>query len=243
MTTLKLPSIEFSRAIWIAVSCLIAAGLALVATPRSQQVSAVASLEENVPGSFRDWTLVPSSLVQTGLTPTAQRANESANATYDQVVMRTYQNGSGNKVMLSVAYSQSLRQEIKIHRPELCYVAQGFQVLSLSDARFPLYGGPTHSPITGKRMIAVSGDRMELVSYWIRVGDIFTENALQSRLHIFLKGLHGEIPDGVLVRVSQILPKGAPSEEQEKAFTSQERFLVDLIDSTPAAGNLLLVRR
>lgn len=243
MTAFSLPALEFRKAVWIALLCVLAAGLAVIATPVAQRSAAAVSLADELPSSFGGWTMVPTSLVQTGLTPTAQRANDSANATYDQVVMRTYENGSGDKVMLSIAYSQNLRQEIKIHRPELCYVAQGFQVPSLADVRFALFGSAAHVPVTGKRMVATAGDRVELVSYWIRVGDIFTENALQSRLHIFNRGLHGDIPDGVLVRVSQIVPKESSSDTQEKAFVLQERFLVELVEHTTAAGNLLLVRR
>jgi len=58
--------------------------------------------------------------------------------------MRAYQNSQGQIVYLALAWGEQQRQEVKIHRPDLCYVAQGFKVWRLSGLQ---------SVATGKRGI------------------------------------------------------------------------------------------
>ncbi len=51
---------------------------------------------------------------------------------YDDVLMRAYGNSQGDIVLLAVAYGRNQRQEVKIHRPDVCYTAQGFQLVERS---------------------------------------------------------------------------------------------------------------
>ena len=66
----------------------------------------------------------------TAIDPRSQRPGETdPEAPYDDVLMRSYTNAHGEVVMLALAYGRHQRQEIKIHRPELCYTSQGYAVL------------------------------------------------------------------------------------------------------------------
>jgi EpsI family protein len=141
---------------------------------------------------------------------------------YDQVLMRSYGRSDGTIVMLALAYGRNQRQEVKIHRPELCYVAQGFEVvdrkigtLRLSDTR----------GIEAYRIVARGRDRVEPVTYWIRIGDRVVRNAWDSRMKILRDGLKGTVPDGLLVRASSLTRSTG---DIPAAHEIQEQFLGDL---------------
>jgi hypothetical protein len=87
------------------------------------------SLEQTVPLKIGDWTALKEGVPQMALAvaPDGQRSEEQP---YDEVVMRTYVNSHGEQVMVALAYAREQRQEVKIHRPEVCYQAQGYKNLS-----------------------------------------------------------------------------------------------------------------
>lgn len=193
-------------------------------------------LDQGVPHSFAEWVTTPSPLAQADLT-VAGNAGQRTNANpYDEVVTRTYVNTQGQHVMLAIAYAAEQRQEVKIHRPDLCYPAQGFQQTSW--AQEPLSGiRGAHGPITAVKLVVQRRDRTEAVLYWLRTGSNYGQRMWDGRMEILKEGLQGRIPDGVLVRASRIirLPDEAP-----QAFSDLERFLTQLTAaSSPAALALL----
>ena len=106
--------------------------------------------------------------------------------------------------MLAVAYAHRLQQSVKIHRPEVCYAAQGFEVRDLASVQ---------APFAARRMVASRRGLDEQVLYWIRVGPQHSDNVFQSRWLILSRGLRGLSTDGALVRVSAIRQPGeAPAE-------------------------------
>ena len=124
---------------------------------------------------------------------------------------------------------------MKIHRPELCYVAQGFQVGAKEHAALALNDGRS---VALTRLIAQSSNRVEPVTYWIRIGEEISQSAWQSRLAILREGLRGRIPDGILVRVSTPYPKGQLAPH---GYGIHSEFLRDLLSSLePRAQRLLL---
>jgi EpsI family protein len=155
---------------------------------------------------------------------------------YEATLMRTYVNGAGQRVMLALAYARRQSQDIRIHRPEVCYEAQGFQILAMQPADFRLGRGA--DAITGVRILARNRDRFEAVSYWIRVGGQFPRGAFETRWNTFRQGLSGHIPDGLLVRVSSI---DSSANGSEAAYQVQERFLADLVNALPPVAARLLV--
>ena len=141
-------------------------------------------------------------------------------------------------MVLALAYGAHQRQEVKIHRPELCYTAQGFEVMRRSPIDVPLSGGLV-PPAQGARMLVRGADRVETVSYWIRIGNLYSRSPWKTRSHIFTEGLRGRVVDGMLVRVSQMLPDLASATPQR--FALQEQFLGELVAAMPPAARRLLV--
>jgi EpsI family protein len=193
-------------------------------------------LAQTVPSAFGDWKEVSSVAEQ--VDPARNADEPSMDRPYDDVLMRTYGNSRGDIVLLTLAYGRNQRQEVKIHRPDVCYTAQGFQLISRSAVSFPMTG-PGGRQVEGMRMLVSAPGRMEAVSYWIRIGDVFTDNAWAIRYHIFQQGISGRAVDGMLVRASQIV-SGADSASPER-YRLQERFLADLVRALPQPARRQLV--
>jgi len=225
------------RVVLVAIGLMIASAEAWLLTPRVRQHDVVAPLANLVPVEFAEWREIP--LASDAVDPRAQLPGETdREAPYDDVLMRGYTNPRGDIVVLALAYGSHQRQEVKIHRPEICYTAQGFEVLRRTPVDLPLTG-VSAQPARGARMLVRGADRVETVSYWIRIGDLYSRGAWRTRSHIFTEGLSGRIVDGMLVRVSQIVPDAASATPQR--FALQEDFLAQLVRALPANARDLLV--
>ncbi len=105
-------------------------------------------LDKAVPEQFGDWRTLPNPLIQADLSTDGATSTDQP---YDEIVSRTYVNSSGDVVMMALAYGKNQRQEIKIHRPELCYPAQGFKVVALKPAVFEgIHSALSGSDVVGK---------------------------------------------------------------------------------------------
>ena len=217
-------------------------GVAMIATavgvqwlqPEPAATTGRATLAQSIPAQFGDWKEVPFTGDQ--IDPGINTADEPKKKhPYDDLLMRAYGNSHGDVVLLAVAYGRNQRQEVKIHRPDVCYTAQGFQLVERSPVSLPVSGAAIH----GMRMLVKAPGRTEAVSYWIRIGDAFTENGWAIRYHIFKQGLAGKAVDGVLVRASRIEQGSAvPSGTR---YRVQEQFLGDLVRALPPRARRLLL--
>lgn len=229
----KVLNIPLLHGIVITVLLVFTAIAAAFATPRFNTLKIPPVLENVVPMQFSEWKNKPNPYAQVSVNTFAQNISD---AIYDQVLMRTYQDSAGNQVMLAVAYAGEQRQEIKIHRPEVCYPAQGFEMLGIHDHVFNIRGYAT--PINGKRLIFKKGNKIEAISYWIRLGNIFPMSGLEMRVKILKEGLKGNIDDGVLVRVSTLIDDESAA---TAAYQLQEKFIADLISRVAVVSPNLLV--
>mgnify|MGYP001273119669 CR=1 FL=1 len=217
-----------SRAFVILSAMLLAAVAAILLKP-SQNIEGQygqVDLETLIPKQFGDWNAVSSNLVQTSLSIRREGEATAVNP-YDDILMRTYENSEGRQMMLALAWGKTQRQEVKVHRPEKCYTAQGFKVQGLIPTVFNNIKGAS-TPVIGKRMIALGGHRKEAVSYWIRLGDIFPSTGLETRMKIFNDGLRGKLNDGILVRASTVINQES---EASEAYREQEKFLGELVNN------------
>src|SRR5262249_29654465 len=145
-----------ARSYLISALMVTAAGLSWLFVPHLDAAPTGPTLSSIVPIAFGDWkelrTGVP--LVD----PRARGAGEPDQQNpYDDVLMRAYVNGRGDVVLLALAYGRNQRQEVKIHRPELCYVSQGFKLLTEADARFQVPAA-AHGHIDGRRMLMTTAN-------------------------------------------------------------------------------------
>lgn len=211
---------------FVAVAIIASILVSIALTPPQAEIRAPLRLEDHIPRDFGDWVEKKSPVVQVAL-DTGE--GTSMNQPYDQVVMRAYQNSNGEQIYLAVAWGENQRQEVKVHRPDLCYVSQGYRIESLRPKVFEALSGGAASPVLGKTMVAFASHRGEAVMYWIRIGDLFSENAVETRLHILKEGLGGRYVDGVLVRASMPIRSAA---EAQKAWPLLEEFLTQMVRST-----------
>ncbi|HEX2796380.1 MAG TPA: EpsI family protein [Immundisolibacter sp.] len=207
------------RTVLIGICMLAAAGLAYAMKPTRQVVGAdTFQLETAIPRQFGAWTEQKQQIQIVD-----PRQQENIDRIYSQVLMRSYVNAEGVRVMLSIAYGDNQSDDLQVHRPEACYPAQGAQVKSTANASLPTQWGEI--PI--RRLTTQFGPRHEPVTYWVMVGDRAIIGSLQGKLAQMRYGFRGQIPDGMLVRASTIDP------DDERAFAQQARFLQDLLAAVP----------
>ena len=235
LAILALPRIPLHTSFLMCLALVLAAVLAPWATPHLTVVTGAPSLEDTVPRQFGDWKVQPSPYVQVSL---STGTDPNMDQPYDQTVMRTYVNSRGQQVMLALAWGKRQRQEVKIHRPDLCYIAQGYQIKSLETVQFEGLRAPQNNAIIGKHMYVVNGNGGEAVSYWIRIGALYSEDALATRLHILYEGFNQRIPDGILVRASV---RTRSSDGAGLSWPLMDSFLSELVANTPRPTRQLLV--
>jgi len=177
-------------------------------------------LDVMFPKVFGDWVVDERMPVQ--LVSPDQQAVLSA--IYNQTLSRAYSNAKGDRIMLSVAYGGDQSDATRAHRPEVCYPAQGFQIVSSADG---LLQTPSH-PLRVRQLVAKAGSRNEPISYWIVVGDRITLSGTEQKLAQLSYSVRGVIPDGMLVRVSSIDSNAA------NAYRVQEAFIAQLSTAIPS---------
>lgn len=209
-----------TTAIVLAAAMCIASAAGLAARPeKATRTGSTISLESAVPKVFGAWKALPE---QTSLIVNPQAA-EYLYGLYSQVLSRTYVDQNGYRVMLSVAYNDDNRGGLQTHRPEVCYPAQGFKVGALEDGRLPTPFGD----IEVRRLMTNLGERVEPVTYWVTVGNEVVNNRLDKRLAEMKMALTGQVPDGLLFRVSSI------DAESSRAYAVHQRFTADMMGAVP----------
>jgi len=201
-----------------------AAGMALALKPTQNLANnePKIDLEVLIPKTFGNWkideTIVP--LI-------ADPAQEALiQKIYNQTLARTYVNPDGERVMLTIAYGGSQSDSMAVHKPEVCYPGQGFQIIKNATGTFATGDGS----IPVRRLVATRGQRIEPITYWTTVGDAVAVNGLKWKLQQLKYGLTGKIPDGLLFRVSSI------DADDARAYQVQDEFTRDLIKAMSPSG-------
>lgn len=210
-------SISFKHLI-IGLCMFAAAGMALALKPGAKvaDASPQVDLETLIPKTFGDWKIDETIL------PLIANPEQEAliNRIYNQTLTRTYVNSRNDRVMLSIAYGGDQSDTMAVHKPEVCYPAQGFQILkSPTISTFTVDNGS----IPVKRLVAAQGPRIEPITYWTTVGDTVAVSGLRWKLQQLKFGLTGKIPDGLLFRVSSI------QSDDTRAYQVQDAFTRDML--------------
>lgn len=199
-------------ALFIGILMIFASASAEYLKPTKRLVDSMPAinLEKMIPAQFGEWT---SDQAQSGqiVDPGTKEVLEKI---YGQTLTRIYLNPQGVRIMLSIAYGGDQSKELEVHRPEVCYTAQGFQVLkSVQDMVATTFG-----TLPVKRLFAVQGNRNEPITYWIMVGNEAAVG-IKVKLAQVRYGLTGSVPDGMLVRVSSISP------DEKQAYPKHDDFI------------------
>jgi len=220
---------RFLASLALGVAMVAASALtgALTPSPKAVQAQAAFSLEAMIPASFGPWRIDPH-IVPLRPNPEQQGVIERI---YDQTLSRTYVNAAGRRVMLSIAYGGDQSKALQLHLPEVCYVAQGFQLVRDGSDRL----GTAYGVLPVQRLVARQQERNEPITYWITIGEHTTRSGIEQKLRRLAYGLSGEIPDGMLVRVSSI------ANDEPAAWRLQDRFIADLLAALDGAGRVRLI--
>jgi len=208
------------RNIWLLLAMLFTAAAAFGLTPRHKIADSnpMPDFKTIVPAQFGQWRAVPG-------TNQVIDPNQQATLTkiYDQTLARTYENSHGYRVMLSMAYGGNQRDELELHKPEICYVAQGFVLNEKTKTQLPL----ASQTIPATRLNLTQGNRIEPVTYWATVGNTVINSGYAKKIVEIRYGLLGQIPDGVLVRISSI------DDDKNSAYKIHQQFADELLAALP----------
>jgi len=211
------------------LAMLAAAGLAIAMTPTHKiaDQGPKLNLETMIPKQFGEWKMDET------IVPLLADPKQTAllNKIYNQTLSRTYVNTAGERIMLSIAYGGDQSDAMAVHKPEVCYPAQGFQILKNSTDAFATGNGS----IPVKRLIATQGQRIEPITYWTTVGDTVAVSSLKWKLSQLKYGLTGKIPDGLLFRISSIQADDAV------AYKMQDDFARTLLGALTPSGRKRLI--
>ncbi len=207
-----------------------AAGMALALRPteRMADVDRTVDLETMIPKQFGDWRM-ENTIAPIILNPVQKAVIEKI---YNQTLSRTYVNSRNERIMLSIAYGGDQSDSMAVHKPEVCYPAQGFEILKKKDGRFSTGFGE----IPVRRLVAAQGRRVEPITYWTTVGNtVAIKEGLQWKLSQIKYGLTGKIPDGLLFRISSI------QADEGAAYGAQDDFSRALLGALTPEGKQRII--
>ena len=214
----------------IAVASLMctASAVAYFARPSADAADRVPKiqLETAIPKQFGDWRDEPAQVAAV-VNPQTQQLLDKL---YSQVLVRTYVDAQGYRVMLSLAYGDDQRGGLQAHKPEVCYPAQGFTLLKNVAAEVDTPFGK----VPGRRLGTRLGARIEPVTYWFAVADRAVTSRFEHRLAEIRLGLTGQVPYGLLFRVSSI------DDDAARAYREQDRFISALLTAVTPTDRIRL---
>lgn len=173
-----------------------------------------------IPTKFGDWQ-EDASQVAAVVNPTTVA---ELNKIYAETLSRTYVNGQGERIMLSIAYGTDQRDNLSVHFPEGCYGGQGFAVGQTNQVSLPTMAGA----IPVSRTVATLNNRIEPITYWVVVGDKAVPNSWEVKKVKLAYAVRGLIPDATLMRVSNI------NSDTEQGYRLQQAFVDQLLQAMPA---------
>lgn len=202
------------------IAVLVATVFAQALIPRISMARTVETfdLEKTIPRQFAEWTPVPDiRLVEPPGSDTLSRE------IYNQEVARGYVDKGGHVVMLLIAYGASQSDRLQLHRPEICYAAQGFRVSRPASSQlFYRDGAPA---INYTRLVAQREARLEPITYWMRIGNDVATGVIERQILKVKYGIRGLIPDGALIRISTV------GLSQQQAFEVEDKFIKDFLEA------------
>ncbi len=185
------------RAILVSAALGSASLLSLALRPRADAPHETLNLSQIFPLSLPGWMGTDNK--QPLIRPPEERGKLFG--IYDQVLERVYQRQKdGEQIMLSVAYGGEQTGGLELHRPEVCYRAGGFDISQLRTLNLQL----SHGPLPVTQLLASQPGRNEPLTYWTLLGTHAETDRWGFRWQQIRAKLHGEVLDGLLVRVSSI---------------------------------------
>ena len=172
---------------------MIAGGLlAFGATPAQPDRTGI-NFKTALPERFKDWRRIERRL------DSIPQPSNYAQSIYEQVLIRHYKSASGQILTLLIAYNRAQSYRSQLHRPDICYPASGFSILSQKTISLPIGSG---AKIPSQIIRTKRGKRHDTVLFWTRLGDKFPTTLFDQRLEIARSVFRRQRNDGVVLRVS-----------------------------------------
>lgn len=217
------------RDIFIGGACIVAAGAAYALKPRKRLVLlGGGKMADVVPINFGDWSAEQSDgLVQ------PKTEDELAATLYSEIVGRIYHQAStGAAVMVLVAYGDTQSDMLQLHRPESCYPAVGFNIVSSVASKLTLPGG---AEVPVRRVVASAQGRTENIVYWTRMGEYLPASSGEQRKVRLQNAMDGYVPDGALIRFSLV------DNDSKAAFRTLDAFIPELLAAVASGKRRALI--
>ena len=176
-------------------------------------------LQVIIPKAFGDWRQLDQS---NGQVVNPQQTALLASL-YSQTLSRSYVNPQGEVIMLSIAYGENQGDGLALHYPDVCYPAQGFAVKSTERVTLATPVGT----IPASRLNTELGRRKEPLTYWSTIGNKAVQGGTQRKLEQLRYGFHGQVPDGLIFRVSNI------NADAPRSYELQDQFIGQLLAAVP----------
>jgi EpsI family protein len=210
-------------------------GLSVYLTPHQHlsELNRDIQLETIIPVQFSGWRVDES---QANAVVNPQQL-DLLKVLYSQNLGRVYVNERGQRIMLSIAYGAAQEGALELHRPEVCYVAQGASIERQLPS--PLISIEANQPIELQHLVATNPRYREPITYWMRVGNEVMPSGSGQQLSRVRQGLKGWVPDGILFRVSSIEPLSTT--QFDAAYGLHQQFVHDLFAALPKRAQQFLV--
>lgn len=199
-----------------------AVGLSYALTPKAKIADqrSKLDLETMIPQRFGDWK-VDETIVPLQVSPDLQAA---LNKVYNQTLSRTYVNSKDERIMLSIAYGTDQSDNVQVHLPEGCYRGQGFAISKKTESVMQTLFG--NIPVA--QLVATREAREEPITYWVLVGGQIARDNWEMKKAKLKFALKGEVPDGILIRVSSI------TSDPKRGYELQREFSEAMLAALPA---------
>jgi EpsI family protein len=214
------------RSVVVGLGLAAGAAFSYVNTPRALAAPiAEARFQKLIPATVGGWTSRKSAEL------VLPAEDEGQDKLYENLETRIYEGNGLPAVMFLIAYSSVQRNDVQVHRPEVCYPAAGFPILWTKPSTISI-GGRT---LLARELLADRGGLKERIIYWVRVGDAFPIGWAEQRLTMALSNAKGVTPDGVLFRVSMI------EDDPDRAASALRLFIKQFIaTSSPSFRETVL---
>jgi EpsI family protein len=219
--------IAFTRRAFVIGGALAAS--AGVAYARQPEVAApqvkTEEFEDWVPDNVGPWAVVSASGV---VLPPPDTLRDRL---YDNLATGVYAAPDAPIVMMLTAYNNEQDGVLQVHRPEVCYPVGGYDLTETE--KVPLQAAGRTIP--ANFFTASAPNRIEHVLYYTRLGGAYPRSWAEQRIAVVRANLAGNIPDGILMRVSTIGP------DRADALPALRRFADMFVSAAPPPLQRLLI--
>lgn len=149
---------------------------------------------------------------------------------YDQLAIGQFRAADQHGMTVLIAHGVAQSPSTQLHRPEFCYPASGFEILSQQEILLDLAGRTIPAGV----LAAQRAGRLETVMYWTRIGSTFPVGIWEQRFATATGAILAQGQDGLLARFST-------DGVDLAAIARLRQFTVDFINVQDAAQRRLLL--